>query len=117
MGSRGGADICGCGGVIGALVWRDRGAGPDNRPPVSFTAIPLTTYPGREQQPTFSPDGNSVAFSWNDETEENWDIYVKLIGPGSPQRLTTDPAIEFSPAGLRTGARSLSPGSVAVVSS
>ena len=30
--------------------------------------------------------------------EDNWDIYVKLIGPGSPQRLTTDPAMDFSPA-------------------
>jgi Tol biopolymer transport system component len=84
-------------GVIGALVWRDRPPSPE-RPAVSFNAIPLTTYPGREQQPSFSPDGNSVAFSWNGETEENWDIYVKLIGPGSPQRLTTDPAIELSPA-------------------
>ena len=78
-------------------MWRDRNAWSDS-PPVPFTAIPLTTYPGREQQASFSPDGNSVAFSWNGETEDNWDIYVKLIGPGSPQRLTTDPAIEFSPA-------------------
>jgi serine/threonine protein kinase len=82
---------------IGALVWRARNAGP-NSPPFSFTAIPLTTYPGREQQPSFSPDGNSVAFIWNGEAEENWDIYVKLVGAGSPQRLTTDPAIDLSPA-------------------
>jgi len=84
-------------GVIGALVWRDRDARQES-PAVSFTAIPLTTYQGREQQAVFSPDGNSVAFSWNGETEENWDIYVKLIGPGSPQRLTTDPAMDLSPA-------------------
>ena len=84
-------------GVIGAFVWRDRAVVPD-RPAVSFNAIPLTTYPGREQQASFSPDGNSVAFSWNGETEENWDIYVKLIGPGTPQRMTTDPAIDLSPA-------------------
>jgi serine/threonine protein kinase len=83
-------------GAIGLLVWRDR-AGPAPAPSL-FTAIPLTTYPGREQQPSFSPDGNSVAFTWNGETEDNWDIWVKLIGPGSPQRLTTDPAIELSPA-------------------
>ncbi len=63
-----------------------------------FTAIPLTTYHGREQQASFAPDGNSVAFSWNGETEDNWDIYVKLIGPGSPQRLTKDPAMDLSPA-------------------
>ena len=84
-------------GVIGALVWRGRDTLPES-PAVSFTAIPLTTYQGREQQPTFSPDGNSVAFIWNGETEDNWDIYVKLIGPGSPQRLTTDQAMDLSPA-------------------
>jgi eukaryotic-like serine/threonine-protein kinase len=85
-------------GVIGVLVWRDRSAGPTAPAPAPFTPIPLTTYPGREQQPSFSPDGNSVVFAWNGEAEENWDIYVKLIGPGSPQRLTTNPAIELSPA-------------------
>ena len=84
-------------GVIGVLLWRDRDARPKS-PAVSFTAIPLTTYQGREQQPAFSPDGSSVTFTWNGETEENWDIYAKLIGPGSPQRLTTDPAMDLSPA-------------------
>jgi eukaryotic-like serine/threonine-protein kinase len=85
-------------GVIGAVLWRDRGVGPTALTPTPFTAIPLTTYPGREQQPSFSPDGNSVAFIWNGETEDNWDVYVKLIGAGSPQRLTSDPAIDLSPA-------------------
>src|SRR5262245_33985795 len=85
-------------GVIGVALWRDRGGDRAAAPPASFTAIPLTTYPGREQQPSFSPDGNSVAFIWNGETEDNWDVYVKLIGAGSPQRLTTDPAIDLSPA-------------------
>ena len=30
----------------------------------------------------FSPDGNSVAFSWNGPGEDNRDIYVKLIDSG-----------------------------------
>jgi serine/threonine protein kinase len=77
-------------GAIATFSWRGRTTAPD-LPAPSFTAVPLTTYPGREQQPTFSPDGSSVAFTWNGEREENWDIYVKLIGPGSPQQLTTDP--------------------------
>ena len=85
-------------GAIGAFVWRNRLAGETTLAPPPFTAIPLTTYPGREQQPSFSPDGNSVVFAWNGEAEDNWDIYVKLIGPGSPQRLTTNPALELSPA-------------------
>jgi eukaryotic-like serine/threonine-protein kinase len=85
-------------GAIGVLVWRSRLTDPAAPAPTPFAAIPLTTYPGREQQPSFAPDGNSVVFAWNGDAEENWDIYVKLIGPGSPQRLTTDPAIELSPA-------------------
>ena len=60
--------------------------------------VPLTTYPGVEGRPTFSPDGSRVAFNWNGETQGNWDIYVKLIGPGPPLRLTTDPAQDHSPA-------------------
>jgi serine/threonine protein kinase len=83
--------------AIGAFSWRGRTIAPD-LPAASFTAVPLTTYPGREQQATFSPDGSSVAFSWNGEREDNWDIYVKLIGPGSPQQLTTDVGVDMSPA-------------------
>ena len=61
-------------------------------------AVPLTSYPGIESQPTFSPDGTQVAFSWRGEKRDNWDVYVKLIGPGPPLRLTTDPDVDHSAA-------------------
>jgi Tol biopolymer transport system component len=48
--------------------------------------------------PSISPDGNQVAFAWNGEKQDNYDIYVMLIGTGSVLQLTTDPALEFSPA-------------------
>jgi serine/threonine protein kinase len=32
-------------------------------PEASLVAVPLTSYPGEERQPSFSPDGNQVAFS------------------------------------------------------
>ena len=60
--------------------------------------LPLTTYPGTESYPSLSPDGNQVAFSWNGEKQDNYDIYIKLIGPGEPLRLTTNPADDYSPA-------------------
>jgi Tol biopolymer transport system component len=60
-------------------------------------ATPLTANAGWEGQPTFSPDGNQVAYVWNGEKQDNPDIYVKLIGAGAPLRLTTDPSIDDNP--------------------
>ena len=51
---------------------------------------PLTTYPGTEAFPTFSPDGHKVAFVWNGEKQDQFDIYVKSIGEDPPRRLTGD---------------------------
>jgi Tol biopolymer transport system component len=60
--------------------------------------VPLTSYQGTERYPTFSPDGNQVAFSWDGETQDNFDIYSRPVGHEAPFRLTTDPAMELSPA-------------------
>jgi serine/threonine protein kinase len=61
-------------------------------------AVPLTSFPGYESSPTFSPDGSQMAFSWDGEHGENYDIYVQLIGSGRPLRLTTDAARDISPS-------------------
>jgi Tol biopolymer transport system component len=61
-------------------------------------AAPLTAWPGYQQSPSLSPDGNQVAFSWDGPRSDNYDIYVKLVGPGEPIRLTTDPAVDDQPA-------------------
>ena len=61
-------------------------------------AVPLTAYPGDERGPSLSPDGSRVAFAWNGPTQDNYDIYVKLAGPGEPHRLTTSSARDESPA-------------------
>src|SRR5262249_11215864 len=65
---------------------------------VPLKAVPLTSYPGSELYPSFSPDGSQVAFSWNGEKQDNFDIYVKVIGTEPPLPLTTNPAKDYSPA-------------------
>ena len=60
-------------------------------------AVPLTALPGVVRYPSFSPDGNHVAFTWTGPKQDNPDIYVQQIGAGSPLRLTTDAANDYSP--------------------
>ena len=60
--------------------------------------VPLTSYPGRQITPAFSPDGKQVAFAWDGEKGDNFDIYVKLVDAGTPLRLTNNPANEYAPA-------------------
>jgi serine/threonine protein kinase len=83
--------------VLAAALWawllRSREAQPDER----ILAVPLTTYVGSQDWPSFSPDGNEVAFSWDGEQEDNFDIYVKPVGPEPPRRRTNDPAADTNP--------------------
>lgn len=65
---------------------------------VVLTPVPLTSYAGLESSASFSSDGNQVAFVWNGEKQDNFDICVKLLGSESPLRITSDPAPDFSPA-------------------
>ena len=68
------------------------------RPQLQPVVLPLTTFPGDEEMPSFSPDGNQVAFAWNGPKQDNFDIYVKQIGTESMLRLTSDPGHELWPA-------------------
>src|SRR5262249_25508053 len=79
---------------IACAMWFFRGSA---RKLASPEVVPLTSYAGSERSPSFSPDGNQVAFSWDGEKQDNFDIYIKLIGSPTPVRLTTDPADDVSP--------------------
>jgi len=81
--------------AVAGWFWLGRST---TQPGDSLISVPLTSYPGLERQPCFSPDGNQVAFSWNGEKQDNFDIYVKLIATGDQRRLTTAPEADSSPA-------------------
>ena len=89
-------------GVGGLLIWQLRGAPP----PGDLTPVPLTYYPGREGSPSFSPDGSEVAFAWNGEKQDNYDIYIKTIGAeGPPSPLVKSPSQDTRPAWSPDGRR------------
>lgn len=66
--------------------------------PSLWNSVPLTSYPGAQFQPAFSPDGELVAFAWDGEKRNNVDIYVQQIASGTLTRLTSDAAPDVSPA-------------------
>ena len=80
--------------AIAVAGWLFRGG--SRKPQAAPEVVPLTSYAGFERSPSFSPDGNQVAFSWNGEKQDNFDIYIKLIGSPTPVRLTTDPADDIA---------------------
>jgi Tol biopolymer transport system component len=70
---------------------------PEPVRPLPAAALPLTTYPGFEMAPSLSPDGSLVAFVWDGPSQKNFDIYVKVVGPGEPIPVTKDPARDDNP--------------------
>lgn len=80
--------------AAGAWRWRARlaaGAGPPMK------VVTLTALTGDEYSPSFSPEGEQIAFSWNGENEDNFDIYVKMVGSANIRRLTSAPGFDGDP--------------------
>lgn len=71
-------------------------------------AIRLTTHPGVESTPVFSPDGRTIAFSAS--YDGNTDVFTVPAAGGVPVRLTSHPApdtpLSFTPDGKRILIRS-----------
>jgi Tol biopolymer transport system component/DNA-binding winged helix-turn-helix (wHTH) protein len=70
---------------------------PPQDPAPPMRVVRLTALNGSEQGLNFAPDGRQFAFVWNGERQDNWDIYVKLVGSSELRRLTTDAAPDLAP--------------------
>ena len=86
------------------------------RVPAVPQVVPLTASAGFAWSPSFSPEGDRVAFSWNGPNQDKYSIYVKQIDSELSVRRTEDPAKDdffpaWSPDGRRIAfLRSLSSG-------
>lgn len=79
--------------AAGWMVWKAGPAKPLHAGPLTQ----LTATPGLDLTPSFSPDGNSIAYS-SDRTGR-FEIYVKPLGPGSPEiQITSDGGQNLEPA-------------------
>jgi tricorn protease len=79
--------------AYGGDLWVATRAGGDARR--------LTSFPGVELDPKFSPDGTQVAFSG--AYDGNLDVYVVSVDGGEPQRLTWHPDADFTRGWTRDG--------------
>jgi Tol biopolymer transport system component len=81
--------------AAGIVSWRDATRKPLILP---LKSEPLTSYPGGQYAPTFSPDASHFAFVWTGIDNKNVDLYLQAIGSAEPKRLTDHPDLDFSPA-------------------
>ena len=90
--------------VIGAALWV--GLRRNDAAPAAARAVPITSFPGLELDPALSPTGTFVAFAWEGESGDNFDIYVRSIdGRSQNHRLTTDAAADHAPTWSPDGQR------------
>ena len=91
--------------LVAAATWwyAHRATTQTDLPPITVT--PFTSYAGSVCCPSFSPDGNQIAFLWDRGEDKGLDVYVKLIGDTTPLRLTNAPGtiggLAWSPDGRR----------------
>jgi Tol biopolymer transport system component len=84
--------------LAAAFGWWALKGGTRQAPAGPITITPFTTDGGGKASPRLSPDGEKVAYAWASPDDDNWDIYVKAVGPGTkPLRITEDPAPDGSP--------------------
>jgi Tol biopolymer transport system component len=66
---------------------------------------PLVTLPGLESNPAFSPDGRYIAFTSEGESQDNQDIYVRVVDQDILWRVTSHPNkdthVTWSPDGTK----------------
>ena len=81
--------------ILAGLSWVLRGQ-DDRQDGVSvLNMMPLTTDPGYEGEPSFSPDGGTVAYVT--DREGNFEIVRRQISGGVEVNLTNDPADDVQP--------------------
>ena len=64
---------------------------------LAVRTVPFTSYPGSQSQPSFSPDGNEIAFVWSEHGDAS-NIYVKLLNSETPLEITSGEERDQSPA-------------------
>jgi Tol biopolymer transport system component/DNA-binding winged helix-turn-helix (wHTH) protein len=80
------------------FIWLPKREAPSKS---SANPVPLTSYPGTELTPNFSPDGSQVAFVW--DRSGVYELYIKVLGSSDPLQLTSAGVNVYGPSWSRDG--------------
>jgi serine/threonine protein kinase len=81
--------------IVGAAVWYWRPSSEFSVPPMRV--VPLTGLTGAELSPSLSPDGEQVAFSWDQgKGPGSFHIFLKLVGSSDVRQFTQGPGDEWA---------------------
>ena len=86
-----------CGILI--LIWKYGGVSSRRPSTVDLSAVSLTQLtndPGYEGEPTFSPDGETIAYVSN--RSGNFEIYIQQVSGGAYRNISENPADDVQPA-------------------
>ena len=88
--------------TLGSLIFLRAGHSPAgaadaNRASSTLPSVPITTAPGHALFPVFSPDEKWIAYLWNGPDQNYYDVYVQLLGSGTPNRLTDNKSAGVGP--------------------
>ncbi|MFY9609690.1 MAG: winged helix-turn-helix domain-containing protein, partial [Blastocatellia bacterium] len=83
--------------LIALIIWRTQPKQATPEATGSLNTTQITTWPGLDNFPTLSPDGNSIAYS--SDHNGNFEIYSKQLTAGAREiQLTSDGQQNFEPA-------------------
>lgn len=104
-------------GVVCFTLWRRL----QPAPPALDNLRPFTMARGAQDHPTFSPDGETLAYDWNSPNPVENGVFVQRVESGTPARLTKDAGNERRPVWSRDGRqiaflRSAGPDMFAIIS-
>jgi|GEM_PF-1915451 transcriptional activator of cad operon len=68
-------------------------------------STPLITLEGAIRDPSFSPDGQFIAFSYRESVKDDWNIYVESLVDGRLYQITDDMTDELKPSWAPDGGK------------